>query len=649
MCGIAGFLNVSNDLISHKDGSELLQKIGNTLRLRGPDSLGWWFDERMQFGMAHRRLSIVDLSDAGEQPMHSQAGRFVLVYNGEIYNHLELRKELSVTIDRVEWSGSSDTEVFLACIENWGIEESLEKIEGMFAFALWDKEHQVLTLGRDRFGEKPLYFGWQGKSFIFGSQLKALRVHPDFEGVINRDGLSLLLRHSYIPAPYSIYKDIQKLEAGHLYTLDLNTGEGSTSYYWSSESVAQRLENTQKDCQEQDVVDTLEQLLKKSVGQQMLADVPLGAFLSGGIDSSTIAALMQNNSETSIKTFSIGFHESEFNEATYAKEVAEHLGTDHTELYVSAEQAQAIIPKIADVYDEPFSDSSQIPTYLVSKLAGDHVTVVLSGDGADELFCGYNRYTFTNRMWRNLSLLPISIRRLLSVMIQSVSIAHWRRVNRLLPSRYKTINLGDKIHKGAKVLASKDIADLYKGLVANWEKPELVVKNAKESPTVLTDGLRKSSLTNDIEQMMLLDVLSYLPEGILTKIDRASMAVSLETRVPFLNHEVAEFAWSLPLEYKLRKGVSKWCLREVLYKYVPKELVDRPKMGFGVPIAEWLRGPLQHWAEQLLDAQRLEEEGFFVVEPIREMWQEHLTSVRNWQYPLWDVLMFQAWYEKHHK
>jgi len=646
MCGFAGFLN--REKSSH-DLYEVLKLMGEAIRTRGPDSSGEWLNESSTIGFSHRRLSIVDLSSAGHQPMLSHNERYIIAFNGEIYNHLELRDLLADAGLDINWKGTSDTETLLACFEHWGIKLTIEKSVGMFAFSVWDNQENKLILGRDRLGEKPLYYGWQGDSFLFGSELKALKAHYAFKSEINRDSIALLLRHSCIPAPYSIYQGIEKLLPGYLLEVDLKTGLSNAIQYWSFKHICPQNETVGYVGTAEKAVDDLDTILKKSIKQQMIADVPLGAFLSGGVDSSTIVALMQSQSDKPIKTFSIGFNEDGFDEAVYAKSIAEHLGTDHTELYVTPEDALNVIPLLADLYDEPFSDSSQIPTYLVAKMAKEHVTVSLSGDAGDELFCGYNRYLLTQKVWKNLSVMPIAMRKSLSLCLLKISVNHWNYINKILPKKLKLSNLGTKMHKAGKALTANSVSELYKRLVSHWDNPEAVVIGAKEPNTVLNDPVRAPKLLNDIEQMMALDTLSYLPDDILTKVDRACMAVSLEGRVPFLNHKVVEFSWGLPLRYKLNNGVSKWCLKEVLYRYVPKELIDRPKMGFGVPINTWLRGPLRTWADKLLDEDRLLQEGFFEPKQIVTMWREHKLGKRDWQDQLWDVLMFQAWYEKHHK
>lgn len=646
MCGFTGYLAISN-LTFESTAVPTLRHMANAIGHRGPDSDGYWADPAAGIGLAHRRLAIVDLSPAGAQPMASGSGRYVIAFNGEIYNHLRLRQILE-NEGRVAapWRGHSDTETLLAGFDAWGIVGTLQRAIGMFAIALWDRETRTLTLARDRLGEKPVYYGWQGQgtaaAFLFGSELSTLRRHPAFEAEVNRDALALYMRHNCIGGAHSIYSGIHKLPPGHVLTVSTAAPEAVVHPWWSgaavaTQGVAQPFAGTPDQA-----VDALEVLLRDAVAQQMMADVPLGAFLSGGIDSSTVVALMQAQSSRPVRTFSIGFHEEGYNEAEHAKAVAKHLGTDHTELYVTPEQALAVIPKLPALYSEPFADSSQIPTYLVSQLARQHVTVSLSGDAGDELFCGYTRYQMTAGLWGKVSRLPRPLRQLAAGLVTAVPPAAWDKLGGLLPMS----RVGDKLHKGAALLGSCSVADLYRGMVSHWTDPASVVLGATEPATVLTELAPALPGLGDVERMMALDMLSYLPDDILAKVDRAAMGVSLETRVPFLDHRVVEFAWSLPLNYKLRGGVTKWPLRQVLYRHVPRELVERPKMGFGVPIDHWLRGPLRDWAESLLAEPRLRAEGFFNPDPIRRKWAEHLSGQRNWQYHLWDVLMFQAWLEQ---
>jgi asparagine synthase (glutamine-hydrolysing) len=637
MCGIAGYLTQSCAF----NNEDVLHQMGDAINHRGPDDEGVWLDKNAGIGLVHRRLSIVDLSAAGHQPMFSATGRYVLVFNGEIYNHLVLRERLP----NVNWVGRSDTETFLASIERYGLETTLKNSQGMFAFALWDRKERTLHLARDRVGEKPLYYGFQDGVFLFGSELKALKKNPHFKAKINRGSIALYIRHNYIPTPYTIYQGVFKLEPGCLLMLSDVRSEPKIWSYWSASDVALTGVNNSFRGTPDEAVNELENLCKQSIQQQMMADVPLGAFLSGGIDSSLVVALMQSQSTCPIKTFTIGFHEEGYNEAVHAKAVARHLGTEHTEFYVTPEEAMEVIPRLSSLYCEPFSDSSQIPTFLISQLAKQHVSVSLSGDAGDELFCGYNRYQMTNNLWPKLSMLPVPLRALVAKRIVSISPLVWNRLYKFIPGAPHFNNLGDKLHKGAGVLTSRSVDELYLGLVSHIRTPEKVVIGSSELPTLLTGNAPDLSGLSDVQWMMALDLVTYLPDDILVKVDRAAMGVSLETRVPYLDHRVVEFAWKLPLSIKIRNGQSKWVLRQVLYKYVPKELIERPKMGFGVPIDSWLRGPLRDWAENLLDESRLRREGYFYPIPIRKKWDEHLSGQCNWQHYLWNILMFQSWLE----
>lgn len=655
MCGFVGFMGAITSY-GQLDDEAILKRMSNTITYRGPDDAGYWTDVNHRVGFGHRRLSIVDLSPAGHQPMLSASGRYVIAFNGEIYNHLILRAELGKAGHATGWRGHSDTETLLASFDAWGIRGTVERTVGMFAFAVWDRQSLTLTLGRDRLGEKPLYYGWQGSGshdvFLFGSELKALRAHPAFAAVINRDALCLYMRHMAVPSPHSIYQDIHKLPPGTLLTVSRQQPDAAPQAYWSGAAVAERGVAQPFAGTPAQAVDALEVLLKDAVRQQMMADVPLGAFLSGGVDSSTVVALMQAQSSRPVKTFTIGFHEAGYNEAVHAKAVAQHLGTDHTELYVTAAEAMAVIPRLPTLYDEPFADSSQIPTFLVSQMARQHVTVSLSGDAGDELFGGYNRYQLTASLWGKLSAIPMPLRRAVAWSLTRLSPQAWSNLTAHTPLARRWTTLGDKVHKGAGVMVARSVGELYHGMVSNWQDPAAVVLGGHEPPTLLTGQTPDLTGLSEVERMMALDMLTYLPDDILTKVDRAAMGVSLETRVPFLDHRVVEFAWQLPLEYKLRREgnhyISKWALRQVLYRHVPLALIERPKMGFGVPIDSWLRGPLREWAEDLLDEQRLKREGFFNPALIRQKWTEHLSGQHNWQAQLWNTLMFQAWLEANH-
>lgn len=613
---------------------------------RGPDDSGIWCDESAGIGLGHRRLSIIDLSPAGHQPMPSRTDRYWTVFNGEIYNFKELRDELASS--GATFRGHSDTEVILEAIERWGIAGAVPRFAGMFALAIWDRTERALHLVRDRLGEKPLYYGWLDRTLIFGSELKGLKAHPQWDGEIDRGSLALFLRHNYIPAPYSIYRNVRKVMPGTILTF--RSPESSVSpverVYWSARQVAEAgfaepLAETGNN-----LVELCEARLSDTVRQEMVSDVPLGAFLSGGIDSSLIVALMQANSSRPVKTFTIGFHVDEFNEAHDAKLVAAHLGTEHTELYVTPEETLAVIPRLPTLYDEPFADSSQIPTFLVAQLARQHVTVALSGDGGDEMFGGYHRYFLGQRLWSGLRRIPAPMRRGMARGIRAVSPGQWDSVfagvNRALPSRRMALR-GERAHKLAGVLSVESSEQLYQGLVTHWPEPSAVTLGAAEPLTMLTDPDRSTRMSDFVSRMMYLDMVSYLPDDILVKVDRATMGVSLESRAPFLDHRVVEFAWRLPMRVKVRDGVGKWILRRILERHVPTALFERPKMGFGVPIDRWLRGPLKEWAGDLLEPSVLRRDGFFDEREITLKWNEHQSGAMNWQYLLWDVLMFQAW------
>ncbi len=648
MCGLTGFWTSDDRLGLGPD----VEKMTNTLSHRGPDSSSTWIDESPRIALGHTRLAILDLTEHGAQPMHSACGRYVLVLNGEIYNHLSLRSELQDSGGLSEWRGHSDTETILACFAAWGVMLTLKSAVGMFALALWDRKEKSLTLARDRFGEKPLYYGWVGKgskqAFVFGSELKALRTYPGFDNPVNRSALALYFQFCTVPAPFSIYENIFKLLPGNLLTLKVEhliRRQARIEPYWQmTEVVQESMSNQIQD--EVEAVSTLDKTLREAIALQMIADVPLGAFLSGGVDSSTIAALMQTQSERPVQTFTVGFDEAEFDESAYASAVARHLGTDHHEIRVTAVDARSVIPLLPQLYDEPFSDSSQIPTYLVCKAARTNVTVALSGDGGDEIFGGYNRYFWSKKIWSRIDWLPLASRHMLGIGIQKLPVEVWDRLGNMLPGINSVARLGDKAHKLAlrmKTVSSLD--DLYRSLVIDWPQNIDMVKGANNLQTQLDNSSLVSGLVDSEHRMMLWDTLTYLPDDILTKVDRAGMGVSLETRIPFLDHRVAELAWRLPLDMKIRGGQGKWALRQVLYNYVPRKLIERPKAGFGIPVGKWLRGPLRDWAEALLDEKRLVEEGYLNPKPIRETWMQHLSNHYDWTSRLWSVLMFQAWLE----
>jgi asparagine synthase (glutamine-hydrolysing) len=649
---------------------EIAKGMSNSLLHRGPDDSGSWAEPALGLALSHRRLSIIDLSPAGHQPMMSYSGRFVIAFNGEIYNHQAVRSQLSAEGGVPAWRGHSDTETLLAGFEQWGVEATLQQCVGMFAFALWDTLTKTLTLARDRFGEKPLYYGWSGGVFLFGSELKALRAYPGFDGVVCRDALTQYLRFTYIPAPRSIYQGIYKLEPGCILTVEgsppseapdqpLRPGESFESIrvhrWWAlKETVEKGVDNVSS---ESDLITNLESVLTEAVSLQSLADVPLGAFLSGGVDSSTIVALMQQQAREQgsdpVKTFTIGFDEGGFDESPYARTVADHLGTEHHEMRVTAQMAQDVIPTLPWMYDEPFADSSQIPTHLVCKAARQHVTVALSGDAGDELFGGYNRYFWGPRIWNNFAKLSPPIRRILGNTLSSIPISMWNTVGApFMGSRGGVARLGDKVHKLADRLQNvSDLNELYRSLVSDWSDPAALIRAADgvsrtEPSNLLDDPLPLAGAAQAPLPMMYQDTMTYLPDDILCKVDRAAMACSLETRVPFLDHRVVELAWQLPLDMKVRGNVGKWALRQVLYKHVPKALIERPKAGFAIPVGQWLKGPLRDWAENLLDESRLQSEGYFYAAPIRQAWQEHLSGRRDHTSRLWAILMFQAWLEQ---
>jgi asparagine synthase (glutamine-hydrolysing) len=669
MCGLTGYWRFNNDqtveqMLGH------VAPMAAALNHRGPDDLGTWADAGTGFAMGHRRLAILDLSPSGHQPMASATGRFVLAYNGEIYNHKNIRAELQGQGYAIPWRGHSDTETLLAAIEAWGLVAALKRCVGMFAFALWDTHDKTLHLVRDRFGEKPLYFGWtnSGKegAFFFGSELKALKAYPGFDSSICRQALTQYLRFMYVPAPRSIYKGIFKLEPGCILNVTatpspdapmhpLRPGQayGSVALErWWSLSSAVEAGAFDPVIDEAEALRQLEDHLIDAVNIQSLADVPLGAFLSGGVDSSAVVALMQHQASRPVKTFTIGFDEAGFDESNYARAVANHLGTDHHEMRVTAQMAQDVIPSLPWMYDEPFADSSQIPTHLVCRAAKQHVTVALSGDAGDELFGGYNRYFWGPRIWNRLSVLPAPARKLLGGALAAVPVSGWNALGTpLFWQGDGVVRFGEKVHKLADRLSHvNDINGLYRSLVSEWTDPACLVLGENDAfvtePTsLLDDTLPVSDMAQPL-RMMYQDCKTYLPDDILCKLDRAAMACSLETRVPFLDHRLVELAWRLPLHMKIRGNTGKWALRQVLYKYVPKELIERPKAGFAIPIGQWLRGPLRDWAEALLSEQRLKQEGYFHSDPIRRAWAEHLMGVRDNTAKLWAVLMFQAWLEK---
>lgn len=647
MCGLAGFFERTG-ATNAEEARAIAENMSAAIRHRGPDDEDVWCDMEAGIALGHRRLSIIDLSAHGHQPMASESGRYVIAYNGEVYNFPSLREALEPLGHT--FRGHSDTEVILAAIEEWGLEAALAKFVGMFAFALWDRTARQLHLVRDRLGIKPLYYGWSGQTFLFASELRAIERHPQFDGEVDREALALYLRFSYVPAPWSMLKGIKKLMPGTILTTDGSAGSENTSAYWSLREIAERGVQSPFTGTETEATDRLDALLREATRQRMIADVPIGVLLSGGVDSSTVAALMQAESTAPVKSFTIGFPDSGFDESKDAGAVAEHLGTDHHEMQMTAQDALDTIPKLPALTDEPFADSSQIPTYLVSHLARQQVTVCLSGDGGDETFGGYNRYAWCEPLFAKFNRGPFALRNMVGKSLCTLSPNAWDHVfnvlHPVLPEALRLRDPGDKIYKAASVLSSRSGAAAYRRLVSQWQTPDDVVINGDEPPTLIERAESWSHIPDLTRQMMYLDTMTYLPDDILAKVDRASMAWSLEARVPLLDHRVVEHAWSLPPSMKVSDGVTKRALRNVLYRYVPSDLIDRPKWGFAIPLHEWLRGPLRDWAEALLDERRLGSEGYLQPNPIRRIWQEHLSGRRNWHNQLWNVLIFQAWLER---
>ncbi|MDF0750463.1 asparagine synthase (glutamine-hydrolyzing) [Marinobacter sp. 71-i] len=639
MCGIAGF--AGPDLPGSKEQYEsILDGMGQAILHRGPDAGGVWFSGEMGLGLSHRRLSIIDLSEFGAQPMASESGRYVISFNGEVYNFRNLKTELEGAGAR--FRGHSDTEVMLAAFEAWGVEQALARFSGMFAFALADRKELKLYLARDRMGEKPLYYGWQGSALVFGSELKALQQHPQWKGEINRSALPLLVRHNLIPAPHTIYSGIFKLPPSSFITIDLAGIESGRlpepSRYWRLED--QFTES--RDWTVETAANHLEELLTEVIGEQMVSDVPLGAFLSGGVDSSTVVALMQKQASTPVKTFSIGFNEEGFNEAEHAAAVAQHLGTDHTELYVTEQDALKVIPLLGKIYDEPFADSSQIPTFLVSEMTRKKVTVALSGDGGDELFCGYTRYPGMLRGWQRRGSLGSRLKSLASLLPPGLAA---QAIRTLVPSQKERSAdaIQFRLARARATASAHNLSEFYRQSVSVWPDPAMALGESGEGSYGLTGPLPAEVPDEDLKTLMWRDLNWYLPDDILTKVDRAAMACSLETRIPMLNHRVVSFAMGLPATLSMQGNVGKQVLRSVLYRHVPRELIERPKQGFAVPVAAWLRGSLREWAEDLLDPLRLREQGYWKTAMVRQVWSEHLSGREDYSFELWGILMFQAW------
>jgi len=645
VCGIAGCFQPGG--LRADEARSTAIAMAETLEHRGPDDSGVWLDAEAGIALAFRRLSIIDLTLAGHQPMESATGRYVVVFNGEIYNFPDLRHDLMAR--GVVFRGRSDTEVLLAAIEAWGVGETLVKSNGMFAFALWDREQRHLILARDRAGEKPLYYGWMGRSLLFGSELKALRAHPSFRAQIDRHALTEFLRYGYVPDPMSIYVGVKKLMPGTYLTIEHPSSDMAPTPYWSLRAVAEAGVAEPFRGTAREAIDNLEVLLKEAVKMRMEADVPLGAFLSGGVDSTTIVSLMQAQSSTPVRTFTIGFSDEQHSEARHAAAVARHLGTIHTEATLTPAEAMAVIPRLPHLYDEPFADTSQIPTFLVSELAKRHVTVSLSGDAGDELFGGYRRHRLGPSIWRAISWIPKPLRAAAAVALLAGTgppghvMAALNRVTRQITGKR---SFSERLGQSAEMVTAESPAALYDYMMSLWKHPTRLVRGAYENTQPSADGRPLPHVGKVPEHvMMYLDSATYLPGDILVKLDRASMGVSLESRIPLLDHRVIEFAWRLPLTMKLNHGTSKWLLRQVLYRYVPQQLVDRPKQGFHMPVTDWLRGPLRDWAESLLDENRLRSENILEPGPIRQKWREHLSGESRWDYRLWTVLMFQSWQE----
>lgn len=661
MCGITGFLDAGTQ--SSENLRARIQPMTDSLHLRGPDGEGIWLGEGIALG--HRRLSILDLSPAGAQPMLSACTRYVIAFNGEIYNHLDLRRELEAAGVAPVWRGHSDTETLLASVEHWGFDETLRLAAGMFAIALWDRKNRRLSLARDRMGEKPLYWGWAGDALVFGSELKGLRQHPDFPVRICREATAQYLRFGYVPAPRSIHPGIYKLEPGCILEVEgtspptspkqpLRPGEGignlSIRRYWSLNETIETGANDQFKNEDQALA-ALDAALNKAVSRQTIADVPLGAFLSGGIDSSLIVALLQQQSSLPVQTFTVGFENARFDESPQAANVARHLGTSHSTLIVTDAEARDVIPHLPDLYDEPFADSSQIPTHIICRVAQKKVTVALSGDGGDELFGGYNRYFWGPKVWSRLRPIPHPLRRVLGSAVLAVPLEFWNRVGELHQSlRLGSLGisrLGEKTHKLAGAVRDvNNIDDLYRGLVTVWQCPQALVHGTVDAASTLIDPLPVLLNTDPAARMMAQDMRSYLPDDILCKVDRAAMGVSLETRTPFLDPDVVAMSTRLPMEMKIRGGTGKWALRQILYRHVPRELIEGPKTGFSIPLGDWLRGPLRNWAEDLLAPEKLSADGLLDPNPIRLVWAEHLSGRRDWTQRLWTILMLQAWRER---
>jgi len=656
VCGITGFL-MRSDSRTEDELRGIAERMSCALRHRGPDDAGVWVDARTGIALGHRRLAILDLSPNGRQPMASADGRFQLLLNGEIYNEAVLRQELER--DGQRFRGRSDTEVMLAAISCWGLARAVSNLNGMFAFALWDRHDRVLHLGRDRIGEKPLYYGWMRGTFLFASELKALRAHPDFDGDVDRDVLALYFRRNYVPAPHSIYKNVYKLPAGCLLSITPSSRQTGFSpfadaagaacrpeRYWSLREVTSRAAAKPFTGSSQEAVSSLESLLIDTVTLRMTADVSVGAFLSGGIDSSTVVALMQAGSRSPVKTFAIGSDDRAYDETAAASAVARHLGTDHVDVRATADDARRIIPTLPAMYDEPFADSSQIPTALVAQLARCDVKVALSGDGGDELFGGYMLYSWATRIWTMTGRMPHPLRLAAAAALRSVPAPAWNAAFSIggvvFPAARRPMEPGDKLHRLAELLQATSPDALYDSLMSRWRRPSALVLSSSEPHSTPPEAAGVES-RSFVQRMMYSDLMTYLPDDLLVKVDRATMAVGLEARMPLLDHRVVEFAARLPESMLIHGKRGKWILRQVLHRYVPASLVDRPKTGFSVPLSDWLRGPLREWAADLIDERRLREDGYLDADVVRKTWREHITERRNRSRELWEILMFQAW------
>lgn len=641
MCGFAGFL-------SQPDCNDVMARtalaMSETLVHRGPDSSGVWTDHHCGVALAHRRLAIVDLSAAGHQPMASSSGRWIMAFNGEIYNHGEIRAALDATNPQRDWRGTSDTETLIAAIDHWGVRQALERAVGMFAFAAWDCDRRRLTLARDRLGEKPLYYARAGRSFLFASDPSAFRRHPEFEGAIDRDAIAGLLKFGYVPAPASIFVGASKLPCASILTIDAATRTMEIESYWDANAAAEAGASSPFSGSPEEAVDELERRLASAIAGQQIADVPIGAFLSGGVDSSAVVATLQAQSNSPVKTFTIGFDDAAYDESEHAKAIAKHLGTDHNELRISDSAARDVVPDLPSIYAEPFADASQIPTYLVSKFARECVTVSISGDGGDELFSGYRRHDVAARYWPNVARAPMAVRNAAARALKGLAPATWDRIIEYpmtaAPKSLQGRRIGETLHKSAEVLEAATLADAYTRLSTHWRNAEEIVIGASAPHS---DNRSAASNLDPVKNMMLSDLTGYLPDGVLTKLDRASMAVSLESRVPLLDHRLVEFAMSLPTTILRRDGRGKWPLRALLARRVPQSLFDRPKSGFSVPIDTWLRGPLRDWSEDLLSETRLRREGYFDPKPLRQTWADCLAGRGANAHKVWTVLMFQAW------